>query len=286
MKENTKDIIQWHPAFHASIQIEFKDEVEKLTFDAEHLLAKKPMQVDELIIKVNENEVINKNIGKIFRRYNIIEYKSPDDYLTINDFYKVYGYCCFYQSDTEEVCKILPEELTITFICNHFPRKMIQHLREFRGLEIICVEPGIYYITGDPFPIQLLITKELNPTENRWLQSLRNDVTEPEEIKTLLKEYEDNKSSKLYQAAIDVITRANWNAVKEVKESMCEALKELMAEEFQEQEERVTKQVTKQVTEQVTEQIIQNLYESIKDINKLSSLLKMPVEQVEKALKK
>ena len=286
MKENTKDIIQWHPAFHASIQIEFKDEVEKLTFDSEHLLSKKPMQMDELIIKVSENEIINKNIGKIFRRYNIIEYKSPDDYLTINDFYKVYGYCCFYQSDTEEVCKIPPEELTITFICNHFPRKMIQHLRKFRGLDTICVEPGIYHITGDPFPIQLLITKELNPTENRWLQSLRNDVTEPEEIKTLLKEYEDNKSSKLYQAAIDVITRANWSAVKEVKASMCEALKELMAEEFQEQEERVTKQVTEQVTEKVTEQIIQNLYDSIKDIDELASLLKMPVEQVEKALKK
>ena len=37
---------------------------------------------------------------------SIIEYKSPDDYLTINDFYKVYGYCCFYQSDTEHVCEI------------------------------------------------------------------------------------------------------------------------------------------------------------------------------------
>ena len=281
MKENTKDIIQWHPAFHASIQIEFKDEVEKLTFDAEHLLAKKPMQVDELIIKVNENEVINKNIGKIFRRYNIIEYKSPDDYLTINDFYKVYGYCCFYQSDTEEVCKILPEELTITFICNHFPRKMIQHLREFRGLEIICVEPGIYYITGDPFPIQLLITKELNPTENRWLQSLRNDVTEPEEIKTLLKEYEDNKSSKLYQAAIDVITRANWNAVKEVKASMCEALKELMAEEFQEQEERVTKQVTEQVTKELLKQLVQKKLAKGKSIEVIADELEEDVAAIQ-----
>ena len=50
MKGSTKDIIQWHPAFHASIQIEFKDEAEKLTFDSEHLLSKKPMQMDELII--------------------------------------------------------------------------------------------------------------------------------------------------------------------------------------------------------------------------------------------
>ena len=188
MKKSTKDTIQWHPAFQASIQIEFEAEAEKLTFEPEHLLSKKPMQMDELIIKVTENKAIHKNIGRIFKRYNIIEYKSPDDNLTINDFYKVYGYCCFYQSDTDKICEIPPEELTITFICNHFPRKMVQHLKEFRGLNIIHVEAGIYYITGDAFPMQLLVTKELDSKENLWLQSLRNNMSKPEEIETLLKE--------------------------------------------------------------------------------------------------
>ena len=286
MKNGTKDTIQWHPAFHASIQIEFEAEAEKLTFEPEHLLSKKPMQMDELIIKVAENEAIHKNIGRIFRRYNIIEYKSPDDNLTINDFYKVYGYCCFYQSDTDKICEIPPEELTITFICNHFPRKMVQHLKEFRGLNIIHVEAGIYYITGDAFPIQLLVTRELDPKENLWLQSLRNNMSEPEEIETLLKEYETKKSSKLYQAAMEVITRANWDAVKEVKETMCEALKELMAEEFQEQEELVTKRVTEQVTEQVTEEFIRTLSKNITDVDKLAELLNLPVEQINKVLDK
>ena len=298
MKKSTKDTIQWHPAFQASIQIEFEAEAEKLTFEPEHLLSKKPMQMDELIIKVAENEAIHKNIGRIFRRYNIIEYKSPDDNLTINDFYKVYGYCCFYQSDTDKICEIPPEELTITFICNHFPRKMVQHLKEFRGLNIIHVEAGIYYITGDAFPMQLLVTKELDPKENLWLQSLRNNMSKPEEIKILLKEYEAKKSSKLYQAAMEVITLANWDAVKEVKETMCEALKELMAEEFQEQEElvtkrvteevtkRVTKQVTEQVTEQVIEEFIKTLSKTITDVDKLAELLNLPVEQVNKVLDK
>ena len=296
MKKSTKDTIQWHPAFQASIQIEFEAEAEKLTFEPEHLLSKKPMQMDELIIKVAENEAIHKNIGRIFRRYNIIEYKSPDDNLTINDFYKVYGYCCFYQSDTDKICEIPPEELTITFICNHFPRKMVQHLKEFRGLNIIHVEAGIYYITGDAFPMQLLVTKELDPKENLWLQSLRNNMSKPEEIKVLLKEYEAKKSSKLYQVAMEVITLANWDAVKEVKETMCEALKELMAEEFQEQEElvtkrvteevtkRVTKQVTEQVTEQVIEEFIKTLSKTITDVDKLAELLNLPVEQVNKVL--
>ena len=290
MKENTKDNIQWHPAFQTSIQIEFEAEAEKLTFEPEHLLSKKPMQMDELIIKVAKNEVIHKNISRIFREYNIIEYKSPDDNLTINDFYKVYGYCCFYQSDTERICAIPPEELTITFICNHFPRKMVNHLKDFRGLDTVPIEAGIYYITGDAFPIQLLVTKELNPKENLWLQSLRNDVTRIEEIEPLLKEYAAKRSSKLYQAAMNVITRANLDAVKEVKANMCEALKELMAEEFQEQEEqiteRVTKQVTEQVSEQMTEQFVRSLYKKITDIDKLADLLELPIEQIQKALNK
>ncbi len=42
------------------------------------------------------------NIGRIFRKYNIIEYKSPVDYLGIDDFYKVYGYLGFYKADTQE----------------------------------------------------------------------------------------------------------------------------------------------------------------------------------------
>ncbi len=121
----------------------------------------------------------------------------------------------------------------------------------------------------------------MNPNENRWLQSLRNDVTKPEEIKTLLKEYEDNKSSKLYQAAIDVITRANWNAVKEVKASMCEALKELMAEEFQEQEERVTKQVTEQVTKGLLKQLVQKKLAKGKNIEVIADELEEDVEAIQ-----
>ena len=93
---------------------------------------------------------------------------------------------------------------------------------------------------------------------------------------------------------MNVITRANWYAVKEVKANMCEALKELMAEEFQEQEERVTKQVTEKVTkqvtekvtEQMTEQFIRSLYKNITDINKLAELLGLPVEQVRTVLNK
>ncbi len=72
----------------------------------EYLLSKKPLQMDILIIKKLKDIQIRKDIGRIFRKHNIIEYKSPSDNLSINDFYKVYGYACIYQSDTNRVGEI------------------------------------------------------------------------------------------------------------------------------------------------------------------------------------
>ena len=95
-------LLQWHPAFYADLQIEFREEKENLKFEREYLLSSKPMAIDVLIIKKKIAEPIHKNIGKIFRQYNIIEYKSPSDSLSVDDFYKVYGYTNFYKKNKED----------------------------------------------------------------------------------------------------------------------------------------------------------------------------------------
>lgn len=104
----TKEKLQWHSAFLAALHIEFENELHLLNIEAEHLLGRKPMQMDVSIIKKEKETAIQKNIGRIFRQHNIIEYKNPGDYLSLNDFYKVYGYTCFYQSDTAHVNEIKP----------------------------------------------------------------------------------------------------------------------------------------------------------------------------------
>ena len=107
----TKEVLQWHPAFYAGIQIEFEEEKDNLIFENEHQLGTKPKEIDVLIIKKQENIPIQKNIGRIFRKYNIVEYKSPDDYLSTDDSYKVYAYCCLYKFTGENQNKkqmILP----------------------------------------------------------------------------------------------------------------------------------------------------------------------------------
>ena len=98
-----KKRIQWHSGFSAALRITLGDEIECLEMQEEYLLSRKPLQMDILIIKKHDNIEIRKEIGRIFRKYNIIEYKSPKDSLNINDFYKGYGYACIYQAGTDTV---------------------------------------------------------------------------------------------------------------------------------------------------------------------------------------
>lgn len=228
-----KTKLQWHPAFSAALRITLQDEMKYLEMHEEYLLGKKPLQMDLLLIKKIKNISIQKSVGRIFREHNIIEYKSPDDYLSINDFYKVYAYACLYQSDTDKVKEIDPETLTITFVCSHYPREMFRHLTNVRGIIIEDKGNGIYYLKGDPIPMQLLLTPKLSEKENYWLQNLRTNLKAGAEIRSLVARYEKHKHSKDYEAVMDLITRANWKEM-EVERKMCDALKELLSDELQE----------------------------------------------------
>ena len=92
---------------------------------------------------------------------------------------------------------------------------------------------GIYYLKGDPIPMQLLITPRMSDEENYWIQSMRTDLRAGEEIRTLMREYEKHRKSKDYTAVMNLITRANWEQM-EVEKMMCDALNELFAEELKE----------------------------------------------------
>ena len=114
---------------------------------------------------------------------------------------------------------------------------MLKHLAEIRGIHVENRDKGIYYLTGDAIPMQLLITRELTQEENFWLKNLRMDLKAGREIQTIVARYEQNRHSKDYAAVMDLITRANWTEM-EVERKMCDALKELFAEELKEENER------------------------------------------------
>ena len=231
LRTKSRQLLQWHPAFYAGIQIELAEEADKLIFENEHQLGTKPKEIDVLIVKKDSSYAVKKNLGRIFRKYNIIEYKSPEDYLSIDDYYKVCGYAYFYKADTVEVDIIKTEDITITFVCKTYPRKLMRHLIQERGFVVTKQENGIYYINGDTFPVQMILTSELTEKDNFWLRNLTNDIREKATVEELFTEYDKHKDEKLYASVMDIIVRANRAKMEEVK-GMCEALLELMKDEL------------------------------------------------------
>ena len=151
----------------------------------------------------------------------------------MDDFYKVYGYACFYKSDVKSADSISMEELTLTFACHKYPRELIRHLREKRKYQVEKKEEGIYYVTGDYLPIQIILLNRLPEEENLWLRNLTDHLEGEERAERLVRAYQGHKDNTLYQAMMDIIIRANREQFEEAK-NMCDALRELFADELEE----------------------------------------------------
>ena len=91
---------------------------------------------------------------------------------------------------------------------------------------------------GDQIPIQILVTSQLDPSENLWLRSLTNNLHERRMAEKLIDEYQKHGKNVLYQSMMDVIVRANTQQFNREDKRMCEALRELMEEEFEARERK------------------------------------------------
>ena len=202
--------IAWHPAFVEAIQLELEVYKNFLEFRTEYQLTTEPLRIDCIIIKKASDIEIEKNIAVIFRDVNLLEYKSPDDYVSVTDFYKVYGYACLFSSmENVPITKI-----TISFIESRYPKGLLEHLKNIRGYKVEKTSPGIYTVNGDILPIQVIDSRQLSADENLWLKYLSNRLDPFAVIKISKEARRLGKVSRI-QAYIDAITKANIMVIKE-----------------------------------------------------------------------
>lgn len=102
--------ISWHPGFYGAAELEFLSNKGDLEFQREYNLSKEPVRMDLLIIKKLSDVRIENELGHIFKKFNVVEYKNPDDALTIDDYYKTVGYACLYKGLGESVDLIPADE--------------------------------------------------------------------------------------------------------------------------------------------------------------------------------
>jgi hypothetical protein len=206
---HTEDV-SWHPAFLEAIQMELEQYQDALQFVSEYQLSAEPLKIDVVIIKKARGVIIEKNIGTIFRTDNLVEYKSPTDYVSVDDFYKVYGYACLYTS----LNKVAITDLILTFVESRYPRDVLTHLRKVRGYTVEERSSGIYTVTGDIIPIQIIDNRRLSGEENIWLKELDNEL-DVERISRITKEIDRLGKAAQIGVYLDAIARANSGIVQE-----------------------------------------------------------------------
>ncbi|MDR0760882.1 MAG: hypothetical protein LBF74_12385 [Treponema sp.] len=215
---STPENIQWHSAFFQAIQAELIDYKDILEFKQEHPLTTEPLRIDTIIIVKPSDVTIDKNIARIFKKINILEYKSPQDYLSIKDFYKAYAYVALFAALTADVEM---GDMTLTFVGNTYPRKLIRYLKEVRHYRVEEVESGIHYVKGDYLPIQILETKKLGTNKDggssaNWVLKYLNRGLEREEMSRILKKSKELIEAAPLDAYLYALIQANLKAFEEV----------------------------------------------------------------------
>jgi hypothetical protein len=213
--EDTDQSIPWHPAFIEALKMELEEYEDVLEFLTEFQLTSEPLRIDCVVVKKAKDIVIKKNIAVIFRKCNIVEFKSPDDYVSVEDFYKVYGYACLYASFE----KTPITDLTITFVESRYSKKLLDHLKKERGYKVVETCPGIYTISGDILPIQVIDSRKLPVEENLWLRGLNNGLKPLMLTQVSNKIRRQGKAVRL-KAYLYAIVTANYTAIKEAEKKM------------------------------------------------------------------
>jgi hypothetical protein len=166
---------------------------------------------DRCQIRINGDVVIEKNIAAMFKKANVVEYKGPGDYVSIADFYKVYGYACLY-------CVLNGldiTDLTLSFVESCYPRELLIHFKEARGYEVEERSRGIYTVKGDILPIQIIDSKRLSAKENLWLKDLGDDL-DAESVRQISAEVIRRGKAVQIKAYLEALFKANAEIIREV----------------------------------------------------------------------
>lgn len=240
-----EDNIQWHPAFCSAMELELRENKKDLIYEREHNLSRMPLKIDFLVIKKKPDVIIKNEIGDFFLGNNILEYKSPGDEVNAGTFYKALSYACLYRAEKDGASEDMDADVTVSIVREQKPVKLLRQLGE--RYAVTEKAGGIYRISGALFPMQVLVTKELDREEHVWVTSLTRNLSRKRARKLLgsctgLSDDEDRRNA---DSVVNVASEANIELFRKMiqeGDQMCEELKELLAPEIVEFKIRLAEQ--------------------------------------------
>ena len=240
---NASEERNYHAGFVGGLKILTWPCRDRISFEEEVVLKKQGIRMDLLILKRNAKEKLAPEICRIFRTYNILEYKRPNGDLTIDVFAKVLAYGYLYKSISKTVDAVSYDDLTVTIYRHACPRDLFRQLKA-RGVRIEEKFPGVYYVTGAAFfQIQVLVGRQLEGKKFAALKVLVPGASE-EDIRSF-GDVAFSQKDENYRDYVDSVFQVSVSANREIYDrmrkedpKMCEALKDLMKDELKDEFEK------------------------------------------------
>jgi hypothetical protein len=197
-KSKRKNTVNYHEAAFTAFNYRLREYIKNgdVSLEDEHQLSKRPPRIDIIVLKKNKDIEIETSWGKIFRAYNIIEYKSPVDLpVSLAVFDKViHGYAGHYAS--QENIKLT--DMSATIVCSKKPVDLFEILKQEFNYKISHKAKGIYYISQKGVPeskslaIQIIVSSELDDSD-LVLKALQSEIDNATARKVLELPLEDEK---------------------------------------------------------------------------------------------
>ncbi|MDR0710617.1 MAG: hypothetical protein LBF77_11190 [Spirochaetaceae bacterium] len=285
--EPEQNPVTWHTAFRDVIRLTLYPYRHSLDFIFEHPLNSEPLRIDAVIIKKKPGVVIDNPIGAIFREVNIVEYKSPGVRLSVKDFHKVGAYALLYsvQNGVETT------DMSISFVVEAYPRKLVEYLRKVYGFRVKERWPGVCYVEGHQFVVQIIVSKGLGDGDGGiWLKELRGGLN-GERIWEIIKMVEKMPEGAPLSAYIHVLLRANPRGFKEIMSmsdiSFEEVIEEcgLAAKWRAEGQEEGREEGREKGREEGREEMVKRLQKHGMDPKQISEYVELPLGTVFRYLK-
>ena len=152
-----------------------------------------------------------------------------------------------------------------------------------RDFTVVKFDEGIYHISGEIFPIQIIHTAKLSKENNFWLRNLTNDLKVREDARKLLERYNERQQEHLYQSVMDVIVKANIELFEEV-DDMCDALMEIVKPKVEAKIKEATEKALQEGRIREKIDLISKKLAKGMSVEEIAELLEEPVEMVQKLI--
>ena len=209
----------WHAGFEALLRIETHKYENRVHLRTEEEIGVVPPRTDFVVLVEDEQVEFEKEIFKIFRKINILEYKNPHDSLNERVIRKVCGYADLYIGAAEHEGDRPAEQVTVSIFRSVKNPEFFQKM-EANGTLVHSEIPGIYRVMGMvDLPFQIVITSELEGEEYAAYRALtdRADAADMERVIEKIGKETDDTVREHYRVLIKLVIEKNPQFIEVIR---------------------------------------------------------------------